>query len=48
MCAITDNNAINTNGEAMSYFATPPRLSIVYTPPVDKTDPYLLCLTTAV
>ena len=37
LCIITDNNAIN--GKAMSYFANPPKLSIVYKNPFDKTRP---------
>ena len=37
VCVITDNNAINS--KAMSFFATPPRLSIVYIHPVDKSRP---------
>lgn len=35
LCVITDNNAIN--GKAMSYFANPPKLSIVYEHPFQKT-----------
>ena len=37
VCVITDNNAINS--KAMSFFATPPLLSIVYIHPVDKSRP---------
>lgn len=37
ICVVTDNNAINK--KAMSYFAQPPTLSIVYPHPTSKSRP---------
>ena len=37
VCVVTDNNAIN--GKAMSLFANPPQLSIVYVNPADRCRP---------